>query len=422
MLLEQLKNQLRTHLPAQEHFLIGLSGGVDSVVLLQLFSQLGVKLRALHVHHGLSPNADRWAEFCEQLCKRLNIPFILQKVAVEKSLGIEAGARAARYQAITETILSPEVLVTAHHLDDQAETFLLALKRGSGVKGLSAMQAVVFRQHFAIFRPLLSIGKTQILHYAAQHGLEWVEDESNINSDYDRNFLRREVLPLLNQRWPHFNRMVARSAGHCAEQQKLLEELLTEELEHYADFTRKTLQVDIFPHFSPQKQRQLIRLWLEKCGEPMPSGARLKQILDTFVFARQDKNPQLKLGKYILRRYRRQLYLTPEFAAMHDFCAQLLLGQTITLPDRIGEIRRTRTEIICKFSGKSDRLPIPNALQNAPLTVKLHHSGKVKRYGLNHREEMKKLWQQANIPLWQRCRTPLIFWREELVFLVGTTE
>ncbi|MWR52261.1 tRNA lysidine(34) synthetase TilS, partial [Escherichia coli] len=135
-------------------------------VLLHLLAELQLNLRAVHIHHGLSPNADSWAAFCEQVCKRLKIPFILQKVTVDRSEGIEAGARTARYQAIGEIIQPNEVLVTAHHLDDQAETFLLALKRGSGIKGLSAMQAVGFWQNFTIFRPLLNVSRAQIEQYA----------------------------------------------------------------------------------------------------------------------------------------------------------------------------------------------------------------------------------------------------------------
>lgn len=156
--------------------------------------------------------------------------FYFAKVTVDSTNGVENGARKARYQAIQQHLKSNEILATAHHLDDQAETFLLALKRGSGIKGLSAMQAVNFLQNFTVFRPLLTFSKAELLAYAKAHQLQWIEDESNANNRYDRNFLRNKILPLLNQRWQQFSEMVARSAQHCAEQQELIQELLNDEL------------------------------------------------------------------------------------------------------------------------------------------------------------------------------------------------
>ena len=223
-LLQHLHQQLVQYQPNRTHFLVALSGGIDSVVLLHLLSQLPLNLRAIHVHHGLSPNADSWADFCEQLCKRLNIPFILQKVSVQGSKGIEDAARYARYQAIQSVRQADETVITAHHQGDQVETFFLALKRGSGVKGLAAMPVVGFWQNMPLLRPLLAIKKNMIQAYAVQHQLEWVEDESNQSEIYDRNFLRNAVLPMLNERWPHFDEMVYRATANLYQQQQLLHE------------------------------------------------------------------------------------------------------------------------------------------------------------------------------------------------------
>lgn len=417
MLLHKLKRQFQDYYPTHRDFLIGLSGGIDSIVLLHLLAELNINLRAVHIHHGLSPNADSWATFCEQACKQLNIPFLLEKVSVDSSKGIEAGARTARYQAIGKIIKPHEVFVTAHHLDDQAETFLLALKRGSGIKGLSAMQAVGFWQKFTIFRPLLDVSKSELKQYASQYELTWIEDESNQDNQYDRNFLRNQVLPILNQRWQRFNQMVARSAHHCAEQQILLEELLSHELERYADFAEKCLNIEAFPQFSLAKQQQLIRLWLEKCGEQMPSTAQIIQVIHQMIFTNVDKNPQIKLANYWLRRYQYHLYLTNKVIDLDNFCQPLFAQKSLTLPDGIGELQHLGEAIIYKKSGKIDRLLLPEALVNASLQVKLAHQGKVKRYGNPMREEMKKLYQKTKIPVWLRKRTPLIFFKDQLVFL-----
>ncbi len=417
-MLNQLKQQLQKHFPKQTNFLIALSGGVDSVVLLHLFAQLNLKVRAVHIHHGLSPNADSWAAFCATLCKRLNMPFILQKVSVTGENGIEASARAARYQAIRSVRFENEIVVTAHHQDDQVETFFLALKRGSGAKGLSAMQAVSFSQKFPIFRPLLTVNKAEILAYAQNQKLNWVEDESNQSNDYERNFLRNEILPALNGQWAHFNAMVARAADHLNAQQKLLDELLEETLAARTDNLVKTLNITDFPLFSIAKQQALLRLWLSKCGKPMPTSAQLAQIIDRVITAKADKNPQIKLGDKWLRRYQQKLYLTETLAEVSNFCAELQPNHSVQLPDNLGEIERTCDSIICKFPHKIDRLILPEECRNAPLTLKLAHSGKVKCWGKSQHEEMKKLYQQANIPVWMRNRTPLIFQQETLLFLI----
>lgn len=412
---------LRTYLQTQieqlfphAHFVIGLSGGVDSVVLLHLFRQLNLKVRAIHIHHGLSPNADSWADFCQNLCQQWHIPCVMRKVKVQGEQGLEGNAREARYHAFSQELQTDEILVTAHHLDDQAETFLLALKRGSGVKGLSAMQGVSYRQNLTLFRPLLGISKANLIDYAKQQDLPYIQDESNQINDFDRNFLRNEVLPALNQRWQHFNQMIVRSAQHCAEQQTLLEELLTEELDKFADFQRKSLNIAEFPHFSLAKQKQLIRLWLTRHQIPMPSTAQLQQIIEQLILAKQDKNPQLQLGKMWLRRYQQKIFLTSAQQDFKHFAATLRPHQSLTLPDNLGQLRHLETVLIFQKNGQTNRLPLPTELQQTALTIKLHHLGKVERYHTSQREEMKKLYQQAQIPVWERARTALVFVEQKL--------
>ncbi|MCK3655157.1 tRNA(Ile)-lysidine synthase [Pasteurellaceae bacterium Macca] len=425
-MLTQLQTQLTRLAPHQREFLIGLSGGVDSVVLLHLFSQLrpllGLKLRAIHIHHGISPNADQWRQFCQDYCAQLAVPFLSERVKVSGK-NLEAEARQARYQAIGKHIFAQEMFVTAHHQDDQAETLLLALKRGSGVKGLSAMQGVSFWQNFTILRPFLNTSKTAILAYAKAQQLAWVRDESNNDNHYDRNFLRNQVLPLLNNRW-HFTQMVARTAQHCAEQQALLEELLSEELHRRCH--RNCFDIQGFANFSRPKQRQLIRLWLAKLNQQMPSQERLDQILHQMVEANLDKHPQFPFGNGVLRRYQSRLYFTPPFADSADtasFTATLSAGEeALTLPDGIGTILRQKGEICGKFPHKTDRLLLPKALESQTVTIKLTHSGKTARYGQAQREEMKKIYQQHGIPPWLRTRTPLLFIGEIFLGLLSAME
>ncbi|MDF3009104.1 MAG: tRNA lysidine(34) synthetase TilS [Enterobacter kobei] len=199
---------LAQFLEPHRQLLVGFSGGLDSTVLLHQLvcwreQQPDVSLRAIHVHHGLSAHADEWVEHCQALCAQWQVPLSVVRVRLNLAgESIEAQARQARYQAFRETLIPGEVLLTAQHLDDQSETFLLALKRGSGEA------------------------------WAQQHALRWIEDDSNQDDKYDRNFLRLHILPVLNTRWPHFADAVARSAALCGEQEQLLDELLAEELAH----------------------------------------------------------------------------------------------------------------------------------------------------------------------------------------------
>ncbi|WP_301099161.1 tRNA lysidine(34) synthetase TilS [Otariodibacter sp.] len=416
------QSQLDHYQANQREFLIGLSGGIDSVALLHLFVQVrkmcNLTLRAIHIHHGLSPNADSWVEFCQNLCQEWNVPLTVCRVKVSGKDGIEAEARKARYQAIQQNILPNEVLATAHHLDDQAETFFLALKRGSGIKGLSGMQAVSSAHGFTLFRPLLACSKAEITQYAMGQNLSWIEDESNTNTEYDRNFLRQEILPLLNQRWQQFNQMVARASQHCAEQQSLIEELLEEELTHRIDMKRQKMSIADFQQFSVQKQQQLLRLWLEKSGIEMPSTAQLSQIIHQLISANHDKNPQVVLGKYILRRYQQAIFITQSLPAIPDFCLSIRPMQKIQLPADLGEVERTESDIFYKIDAESYRFTLPLALHNQSLIITLSAPGKVNVYGKAHREEMKKIWQQYQVPVWLRTRTPLVFFDEQLVFLL----
>lgn len=248
--------QIRT---TANKLLIAFSGGLDSTALLSLIKKLSKKrphlsLRAIHIHHGLSPNADAWTAHCQQLCKQFDIPLIIEKVKVEMHDGIEAGAREARYQAILKHIQPDEYLVTAHHLNDQTETFFLALKRGAGLQGLGAMQKESQLFGMPILRPLLSFTRNELEDYIQQENLSWVEDESNQDNHYDRNFLRNQILPELRQRWGHFDHAVQRAAQHCFEQQQLINELLQTCFEQHILEDQKQFSLLSFLDYSLQNK------------------------------------------------------------------------------------------------------------------------------------------------------------------------
>ena len=225
-----IENSLRRLDAPGQRICVGLSGGMDSVVLLELLARLsaalGLRLSAIHVHHGISQNADRWAQFCESLCETRSIPLTIARVQVDRSLsgGVEAVARDARYAAFNG--VDADCLALAQHADDQAETVLHQLLRGTGLKGMAGMgETRRLRAGLILIRPLLGIYRARIEAYAREQRLEWIEDESNADTAYTRNFIRRELTPKLAERFPHYRESLARAGRHAAEADEMLSAL-----------------------------------------------------------------------------------------------------------------------------------------------------------------------------------------------------
>ncbi|MFN1144080.1 tRNA lysidine(34) synthetase TilS [Serratia quinivorans] len=409
----QLSSQLARHLGAHRHLLVAFSGGLDSSVLLHLLVGLrqqlpDLQLRAVHVHHGLSAFADQWVTHCQQQCVAWQLPLVVQRVQVDSQQGgIEAAARAARYSAFASTLAADETLLTAQHLDDQCETFLLALKRGSGPAGLSAMAAQTSLGDNHLLRPLLGYSRQQLEAYAQQHQLSWIEDDSNQDPRFDRNFLRLQVLPLLNQRWPHFAAATARSASLCAEQEQLLDELLAEQLHKLLDEDR-ALAIDGLLTCSPARRFALLRRWIALFGVTMPSREQLQRLWEEVALSREDAEPQLQLGQYQFRRFRCRLYLLPLMADLREISLSWSLDDSLMLPDGLGEL----------VSGEGDIcLRAPQSQQK--VSIRFTAQGKHRILGRAHSRPIKKLWQELGIPPWQRERTPLIYYDDQLIAALG---
>jgi len=405
--------ELQQALHPYRRLLVGFSGGLDSTVLLHQLKlwreqEPGLGLRAIHVHHGLSPHADSWVAHCQHLCHEWNIPLIVVRVTLaEEGLGLEAQARKARYAAFTDALLPGEALVTAQHLDDQCETFLLALKRGSGPAGLSAMPV---RARFADteqIRPLLGETRESLQAWAQRWDLRWIEDESNQDDSYDRNFLRLRVLPLLAERWPHFAEATARSATLCAGQEQLLDELLADEL---STLVSKDGALAIAPlqAMSAVRRAALLRRWLALHGALMPSRAMLNRLWDEVALAREDATPRLRSGEGEIRRFRGELW----WVKCHPSLAERVIDwtsvhQPLHLPEGLG--------MLCLIAGGNLRLPQPDE----PVTVRFRASGTLHIVGRNGGRKIKKIWQELNVAPWRRDTTPLLFYGETLVAAAG---
>lgn len=411
-------------LPARSSILVGLSGGADSVALLHLLHDLAPrfswKLSALHVHHGISPNADAWAEFCSALCTRMEIPLVVERVDIaplRAGHGIEAAARKLRHEAFARRPC--DFVAVAHHADDQAETLLLQLLRGAGVKGaaampvLSSVEGPVLAQRQgapALVRPLLHVSRREILDYAAAHELRWIEDESNADDGYPRNFLRHRVLPLLERRFPACRDTLARSAQHFAEACGLLDELAQQDA---APAMRAgTLDVSALGALSAARARNLLRYFLHCQGAPMPQSVQLDGMLRQLCHARRDAAVCVEFGGWQLRRYRERAHVLP---ALGDFDPGLALpwnGEDELLWPALNG--RVRFECV-----RGEGISLAK-LGRDPVSLRLRNGGEALRPRPHAAtRSLKNLLQEHGVPPWRRERLPLLYCGSELVCVAG---
>lgn len=293
-----------------ETLCVGLSGGCDSVVLLHVLSRLGLgeRLRAMHVHHGLSPNADAWADFCRDFCGRLPVSLEIARVEVDLSagLGLEAAARAARYAAFAEC--AADVLVLAHHQGDQAETVLFNLLRGTGVAGAAGMPAERRLSGGRLLRPLLGMSRAVLEGYAREHSLRWIEDESNIDLRYSRNFVRHRVMPVLGQRFPSVENALAQAAANFGEADELLAELAAVDWQNVCKMPDATASLSCLKQLSLLRLKNLLRYRLRSLGWRAPVATRLDEFARQVLAAAPDRHPELQLPDGIMRVARGQLH------------------------------------------------------------------------------------------------------------------
>ena len=385
---------------------LAFSGGLDSCVLLSALlhaqKKLNFELCALHVHHGLSPNADAWADFCSQTCKAAKVPLQVERVKVDQKagLGIEAAARQARYQVLLES--EADFIVLAHHQDDQAETLQLQLLRGAGVKGLSAMAA--FDKKRRLLRPLLDVSRAEIETYASDAKLKWVEDESNQDIQYDRNFIRHELTPLLAQRFPNFQTALARSASHMAEASGLLDDLALLDAETCIQDARLNLLE--LAKLSEPRAKNLMRWWLAGHGFSLPSKERLDEILQQLLHAKADATIKLVIDgeNASLRRYQGFAFIetVAEFAPI----AMIWQGESeLSLPDGSKLLfERKLGEGLALDRLGVHKLRIAHRKGGERFKPDLHRPTRT----------LKHLLQEANMPPWLRDRLPLIYFDDAL--------
>jgi len=396
---------------------VGFSGGLDSTVLLHALCalQLPIVIKALHVNHQITPYADAWQAQCNQLCESLQISFIAEKVVVNNTgRGIEDAARNARY-AVFERHVSTNILLTAHHADDQAETLLLRLMRGAGPRGLAAMAQTRPLGAGLLHRPLLQVSRRELELYAQVHQLTWVNDESNSDTHYDRNFLRAEVMPLLQERWPHFTSKWQQTAELCADNELLLEEIAAQDittLDLRTERLGSSVSMTTLLTLSKVRQQNVIRYWLRSSGFTIPEQQHWQQLYRQLTSTRSDHEMDIRWGNVSLRVYQQRLYALPLsfFNATVDVVPTTFLLSAANAPVPLSRgclaIELARTD-----AGVHRIKPL-----SANLHIAYRHGGeRCKPAGRHHSQTLKRLLQEYELEPWLRDKIPLIYCNDELV-------
>lgn len=387
---------------------IAYSGGLDSTVLLHALAKepsLAKKLKAVHVNHGLSPYAKSWEHHCKQSCQHYNISFLAISVVLKQRSNVEEWARKARYNAFIQLIEDNDCLVTAHHQDDQAETVLLHLFRGTGINGLAGMPPNRMLGKGYLFRPLLGYSRQFLHHYAKTHQLEWIDDESNINVQFSRNYLRHQIIPFLKKKWPSVTNTLARTSYLCQEAQSNLNDLALLDCPHLKT-TKNQLSLVGLDDLNASRLNNVLRFWLQLNGVQPPNVSTFRRLMNEVIKAKQDACPEVCWDNMCIKRYQTTLFLlkhscqeTNLNTSWQDFPKPLQLPGVGLL------IAKHATEGIV-------------VLPQQKIEVRFRQGGE-HLYWHGQTKSLKKLLQHWQIPMWRRQSLPLIYIDNQLAGVVG---
>lgn len=394
-------------------YLVAFSGGLDSTVLLHALAESverhGVAVTAAHVDHGLHPESPAWVRHCRGVAAIFGCAFVARKVRVAgddvAAVGLEAAAREARYQVLRELMREGDALLSAHHQEDQAETVLLNLMRGSGLAGVAGIGAAQPFGAGRLLRPLLDVGRRELEAYAQRSNLEWLDDPANADRRFDRNFLRSEILPRLTARWPAAVRRLQRSAELAAESAELLDDLAVLDLSTLG--TANRIDIADLGRLTPARQRNVLRHAIRSLGLPPAPSTRLQQALAELVPARADAQPLVRWPGAELRRYRGRLYILPEATPLPDAApGRLYAGAELRLGPGLGCLG-----LEANVSGGLDP-----RLVNPGLDVRFRAGGeRLRPAGRDGTRPLGKLLQESGVVPWMRNRLPLLYAGSDLV-------
>lgn len=391
--------------------LVGLSGGIDSVLLLELLKQqIDSKLiQAVHINHGLSDNADQWQQFTQDYCRQLDVDYHAEKIQlVVTGEGIEAAAREARYAVFEKLLKQNGLLFLAHHADDQVETVLYRLLRGSGSKGLAGMPESRPLGMGQLIRPLLAYSKQAIQREAVERDLNWIEDESNLDNQFDRNYIRNKVIPVIAKRWPDYPQAIMHSAGLSDQANQLSKDMALEDLASLDELKERagwSISIEALTNLSTLRQRNFLRYWSDIQNLSAPSGKIINEILSSVVGARQDASPEVVWQSQCWARFQNRLYLLnfSNQQAPQDSPRSWNMQNCLLLADG--------SQISAETSKGKGLLVAADSLE-----IRYRQGGeRCKPEGRGHSSSLKKLLLEYQLPPWLRDRVPLFYANKELV-------
>ena len=397
-----------------QKLVVAYSGGIDSHVLLSSLHELrpSIPLEAIYINHQLQSEANNWGLHCDKICLSLGIPFKQITVNATPLSGEspEEKARIVRYEALSKILMKDHCLLTAQHQDDQAETLLLQLLRGSGVEGLSAMPLCRSLGLGVQMRPFLAVSRQEIESYAKDHKLQWVEDPSNQELTIARNYLRLSIMPSFLNVWPKTNSMISRSAKWLGEASEILSEVAEQDV-YFCRDEQQSLNITKLQTLSINRQKNLIRYWFHQHGLKRPGIDKLDIIFNQIVEAQADANPQLDLQKMSVRRYKDKLFIVPIWAKINnDWTCEWDAISTMVLSDDWATIEVKEAQGL-GLSEKKTQLP---------LTLRIRQGGeKCQPVGRDCNRSLKKLFQEYSVAPWLRDRWPLLYSEETLVAVPG---
>lgn len=399
----------------QRKFLVAYSGGLDSHVLLHVMSQVpDISLRAVYVDHGLQDASQWWGRHCREICSELAIPYqaIPLNLKVPSGQSLEAYAREKRYAAFASLLEEGEVLLTGHHQNDQAETLLIQLMRGAGGAGLSAMPMIAGFGKGHLMRPFLNFHRSALEDYASKYQLSFVDDETNEDLRYDRNYLRHQILPQLEERWPGCYGTLSRAALLQGETQRLLDGYLREDLKSFSGQVAGTLSVKLLQACDSAKQRALLRIWITNAGFIAPSAKKLRHIISDALFCSNEASPCIQWQDVEVRRFRDDLYVM-EALSIHDE-SQMFYWDNLNEDLPIKSLGLSlQSSLLGSWREKAQQ-------QEIGLTVKFRQGGEsIRPAGRDKSISLKNLFQQFAVPPWMRARMPLVYFNDDLIMVYG---
>lgn len=398
--------------------LVGLSGGLDSVVLLHGLTELrdrsdiSFQIRAVHVNHQLQDQAANWQQYCADLCKEWRVDFDSREVQVEQGANLENVAREARYRAFQEMMKANEILLLAHHRDDQMETMLLRLMRGAGSRGLSGIPRYRRLEEGFLFRPLLDFDRQELMLYAQEQELQWIEDDSNQNQRFDRNYCRHRLLPLIESRWPGYRESWSKTAVLASESEALTRELAAIDLDFAATDSPFKLKLDCLLSLSEPRRRNALRHWLSNLGVPELGWNKLQQLSAEVLQGKS--NSQFVAPTYQIRRYRNELHAVRKNELDHH--AWTNPADLSWNPRECVEFQLPNNGSLSSCLSEAEGLLLASSEK---LTIRYRQGGETCRLFGRPSKSLKKILQEAKIEPWLRDRIPLLYQGDSLVCIPG---